>query len=58
MKKLVAQKQTFQKWAGAHKNRIDKNRIVTTVHLYIKMLGMHFVNSALDNNNWDIINDK
>ena len=29
--------------------------MVTTVH---KILGVHFVNSVLDNNNWDIMYDK
>ena len=44
--------------AGAYKNRIDKPGQMIWSQLYIKMLGVHFANSILDNNNWDIINDK
>ena len=61
MKKLPAQKQTFQKFRAfklTYKNRIDKPGQMTWLQLYIKIPGAHFVNSILDNNNWDILYDK
>ena len=44
--------------AGAYKRRIDKPGQLIWSQLYIKILGVHFVNSILDNNNWDVINNK
>ena len=43
---------------GAYKNRIDKPGQMIWSQLYNKILGAHFVNSALDSNNWDILYDK
>ena len=45
-------------WAGAYKNRVDTPGQMIWSELYIKILGVHFVNSVPDRNNWDIINDK
>ena len=60
--KVSSSKTNFSKiqalWAGAYKNRIDKPGQMIWSQLYIKILGMHFVNSVLDNNHWDILNDK
>ena len=44
-------------WAGVYKNRIDKPGQMIWSQLYIEILGVHFVNSVLDKNYWDIIND-
>ena len=60
--KASSSKTNFSKiqalWAGAYKNRIDKPGKMIWSQLYIKILGVHFDNSVLDNNNWDIINGK
>ena len=45
-------------WAGVYKNWIDKPGQMIWSQLYIKIFRVYFVNSVLDNSNWDIINDK
>ena len=45
-------------WDEANKSKIDKPGQIIGSHLYSKILGVHFVNSILDNNNWDVINNK
>ena len=60
--KAPSSKTNFSKirglWAVTYKIRIDKPGQMMWSQLYIKILGMGFVNSVLDNNNWDIIYDK
>ena len=61
MKKLLAQKQIFQKFRPyelTYQKRNDKQGQIILSKLYIEKLGAHFVNSVLNNNNWDIIYDK
>ena len=62
MKKLPAQKQTFQKFRpyelGNIKLELTNQDKLYRSQLSIKILGVHFVNFALDSNNWDIINDR
>ena len=61
MKKLLAQKQTFQKFRPyelTYKKRNDKPGQMILTKLYIEKLGAHLVHSVLDNNNWNIIYDK
>ena len=41
-----------------YKNRIEKTKQMTWSRFSIKILGVHFVNSILDNNTWDKINEK
>ena len=55
MKKPLDQKRTFPKFRSY---RIDEPVQMIWSQLYFKILGEHFVNSALDNNSWDIINGK
>ena len=45
-------------WAGAYENRTDKPGQTVWLQLPFKILGLHLVNSVLDNSNWDIRNDK
>ena len=58
MKRLPAQKQTFQKFRsyelGHIKKKIDKRGQMIWSQMYIKILGVHFVSSVFDSNNWDI----
>ena len=42
-------------WAGTYKNRTDKQGQIVWSELSIKILGLHFVNPVLGNNNWDIM---
>ena len=42
-------------WAGTYKNRTDKQGQIIWSELSIKILGLHFVNPVLGNNNWDIM---
>ena len=60
--KAYSSKMNFSKiqtlWARACKNRIVRPRQIVWSQFSIKILGVHFVNSVLDNNNWDIINGK
>ena len=62
MKKLPAQKQTFQKFRpyelGNIKLELTNQDKLYRSQLSIKILGVHFVNFVLDSNNWDMINDK
>ena len=62
MKKLPAQKQTFQKFRpyelGNIKLELTNQDKLYRSQLSIKILGVHFVNFVLDSNNWDIINDR
>ena len=41
-----------------YKNRTDKPRQVAWSQFSIKMVGVHFYNSAHNNRNWDKIYDK
>ena len=56
-KKVSSSKTNFSKfqvfWAGAYKKSIDKLRQLVWSQLYIKILGVHFVNCILDNHDWD-----
>ena len=45
-------------WTVVYKYRIDKTGQMMWSQLYIKILRVHFLNSVLDKNNWDIINEK
>ena len=61
MKKLLAQKQIFQKFRPyelTYQKGNDKQGQIILSKLYIEKLGAHLVNSVLNNNNWDIIYDK
>ena len=48
----------FIDWAVAYKNRLDKPGRIVWSQFFIKILGVHFVNSVLDNNKCDKINYK
>ena len=54
--KVSSSKTNFSKiqalWAVAHKNRIEKPGKMVWSQFYIKIFGLHFVNSILDNNHW------
>ena len=50
LKKHFSKNQALQ--AGAYKNGINKTGQMIWSQLYIKILGVHFVNSVLDNYNW------
>ena len=60
--KAYSSKMNFSKiqtlWSRACKNRIVRPWQIVWSQFSIKILGVHFVNSVLDNNNWDIINGK
>ena len=45
-------------WAGTYKIRIDKAGQMVWSQFSIKTFGVYFLNSVLDNNNWDRINEK
>ena len=44
-------------WAGAYKNRIDQSGQMEWSQFSIKIIGVSFVNSILDNSNWDKISE-
>ena len=60
--KAYSSKMNFSKiqtlWARACKNRIVRPRQIVWSQFSIKILGVHFFNSVLYNNNWEIINRK
>ena len=60
--KAFSSKTNFSKihalWASTYRFRIDKPGQMVWSQFSIKILGVHFVNFVLDNNNWDLINDK
>ena len=61
MQKIIAQRKTFQKskalQAVTYKNRTDKPGQMTRSRLPIKNASVNFVNSSLDNSNWDKISE-
>ena len=44
-------------WAVAYKNRTDKPRQMAWSQYFIKVVGVHFHNSAHDSRNWDKLYD-
>ena len=40
-------------WAGAYENRIDQPGQMEWPQFSIKIIGVNFANSILDNSNWD-----